>query len=531
MSPLTRSISFGVVLWLGLPATGLFALQRDHGEAAGGQQLGRVDFEVSCESTVHESFERGVALLHSFYFSAATEAFDGVLSADPSCAMAYWGKALARMGNPFAGTPGTEASQSGLEELETAAGLDPATDRESDWIAAATLIYRDHGQLDGRSRMLAYESAMRELHERYPEDPEAAIFYAQALIANSPPSDPTFERLLQASAILEPLFLDRPDHPGLAHYLIHAHDVPPLAEQGLDAARRYASIAPDAPHALHMPSHVFTRLGMWDESIETNRRSADLESGTGAAHPLDYMVYAYLQQGRDQAALEAVQEVYGELDDPQDVLAYNLVAMPARYALERGRWADAAGLDLTARANTTAESVTRFARGMGAARSGDAAAASGEAAALARIRDALREEGDEDWAHRIDAQRVAIEAWIALDGGDEAAARRLAREAAESEEAVEKHPVTPGPILPARELEGDLLLQLGQLEEALAAYEANLEREPNRARSIYGAARAAQQAGHTDVAQRYYTELLELMDRADDSREEVAEARTFLAAR
>lgn len=514
---------------LGL-ASSVYAQEHRQGPETG-EKLGKVEFPVSCSAEARSAFERGAALLHSFFFEQADAAFDAVLAADPRCAMAYWGKAVGRMGNPFAGPPSAAASRAGLADVETGLALNP-TERERGYLEAIATLYREYDKTDARTRRFAYEEAMRRLAERHPDDVEARIFYALIVIANAPPTDQTYERQMRAAKILEPLFRERPDHPGLAHYLIHAYDAPPIARGGLDAALRYASIAPSAPHALHMPSHIFTRLGMWDESIETNRRSADVERAPGRkAHPMDYMVYAYLQTGRDEAARRAVAEAARLADEVQGVIAYNFVAMPARYALERGRWAEAAGLEVKGALNTPAEAVTRFARGIGGARSGDANAARAEAGALARIRDALRAGGERDWAERVEAQRLAVEAWIARAEGRAEDALRRAEAAAAIEDQVEKHPVTPGPILPARELQGDLLLELGRPTEAVKAYEAALLREPNRARTLFGAARAAELAGRTEHAVRRYGEWLALMAKGDGTRPELAHAREFLGGR
>jgi tetratricopeptide (TPR) repeat protein len=351
------------------------------------------------------------------------------------------------------------------------------------------------------------------------------------VIANAPPDDLTFARQRLAATILQPLFGAQPTHPGLAHYIIHTFDSPGLASEGLAAARRYAEIAPAAPHALHMPSHIFTRLGYWDESIATNRRSASAEPDSNAAvHPNDYMVYAYLQQGRDAEAGQVVRRTKEAADRYYGaILGYNAIAMQARYALEREAWAEAAALPVPTSAAPYVVAVARFARAIGSARSGDATAARADVAALESLRDQLRAANDGYWATIVDAQRLAASAWIAAASGDSATAIRLAQEGAELEATVEKHPVTPGPLLPARELQGDLLLAFGRHGEALRAYEQTLEREPNRARALFGAARAAELAGDRAVARERYTSLLSLMERADSARREPAVARAFLA--
>lgn len=304
-----------------LLAPASFAQEHAHAGRRG-EGVGRVEFPISCTPEARKAFERGVALLHSFFFEAADAAFDDALAADPACAMVHWGKAVRWQGNPFAGAPSAQASAAGLAAAERGLATKPRTQRERDYLEAIAVLYRDHETVEAAKRRLAYEEAMGRLAERYPDDVEATIFYAQIVIANAPPTDQTYARQLRAASLLEPLFARRPDHPGLAHYLIHAYDAPPIAKGGLDAALRYASIAPAAPHALHMPSHIFTRLGMWDESIATNRRSADVERAPGwKAHPLDYMVYAYLQKGRDEAARRAVEEAAREAGDVQGIVS------------------------------------------------------------------------------------------------------------------------------------------------------------------------------------------------------------------
>lgn len=496
------------------------------------QVIGTVSFPTSCAPAVQPGINRAVAMLHSFWFEQANAAFSEVAAADSTCAIAAWGIAMTQWGNPFVRQPiPAERQRVGLAAAERAFALSSrATDRERAYVNAALALWRDGDRLDHLARMRAHEDAMKIVRDNNVNDPEAALFYARALIANSPQSDLTFARQLQAAALLEPLLATYPDHPGLTHYLIHAFDSPRLAQQGLEAAKRYASIAPAAPHALHMPSHIFTRLGYWDESIATNRRSAAAEPDSNAAvHPLDYMVYALLQQGRDTDARAIVQRLRTNTDDYyRGILGYNAAAIPARYALERSGWEDASKLALPSGAPAYVEAVTRFARAVGAARSGKVAQARTETAALAALRDTLKAHKDSYWATVVDAQRLAASAWIARAEKRTDDAVRLAREAADLEETVEKHPVTPGPLLPARELEGDLLFAIGRPGDALKAYEQVLAREPRRARSLYGAARSAQQTGKRTAAKARYEELNALMVRADQNRAEALAARLYL---
>ncbi len=488
------------------PATGAV----DHAHFAHEGGVGTVHFPTSCSEEAQPAFERGVAALHSFWLEEAERRFSEAAEVDPECAMAHWGRAMTFWGNPMTRAAPPEALAVRAEEaVERARALGAsATPRERAWIEAAAALYDGYPEVGHLERMRAHEAAMRSVMEAHPDDPEAAIFYGRIVVGNAPPDDLTYARQLHAAEVMEPIFEAQPEHPGLAHYLIHAYDAPPIAERGLDAALRYADIAPDAPHALHMPTHIFTRVGKWEESIELNARSAAAEPDPDAAvHPMDYMVYAYLQLGRIDEARAIVDRAealpdrwYGGL------LGYNFAAMKARFALERDAWEEARALEVPEGAPPYVEGVTRFARGLGAARSGDVAAAEEEARAL----DHLREAADPYWAVVIEANGLAVRSWIALAEGDEAEAVGLAREAARLEGTVEKHPVTPGPLLPAGELLGDLLLALGDPAGALEAYEATLERERNRARAHAGALRAAEAAGVQEAAERHRRALGEL---------------------
>jgi tetratricopeptide (TPR) repeat protein len=540
MSARRIAVFASIILITSVPV--LTAQDPHHHGGAPPEKLGRVDFATSCNPEAQQRFGRAVALLHSFWFAEADKAFDGVVQADPNCAMAYWGKAMVQLGNPFTPTS-KEALQKGLAAAEKAAALNPTTPRERDYVEAVRVLYRDHDKQDQRSRSLAYEEAMQRTYARNPDDPEAAIFYARAVIPNAPPTDKTFERQKRAGAILEPLFRQRPDHPGLAHYIIHAYDAPPLAKMAVHAAEQYNQIAPSVPHAQHMPSHIFTRLGMWDASISANRTSAEAAKKYEQAqqlktvsmdrvHAWDYLVYAHLQKGQDQAAHRILEEARGVEAVPHIAAHFALPAIPARYALERGQWKEAAALPVQPSPSFRAgEAITHFARGIGSARSGDVASARKEVEALQAVHTDLEEKKDTYWAQIVKAQRLSVSAWIAQAGGNTPEALRLAEQAAEIEEAAEKHPVTPGPILPARELQGDLLLKLNRPAEARKAYEATLTREPNRARAVFGAARAAELSGDRVAARTHYQHFMKLMAEADGSREELKNARTFLARR
>jgi len=508
----------------------------------GTERLGRVAFPVSCTAEAQRRFERALALLHSFWWDEGERAFQAVAQADSTCAMAYWGLALARWRNPIAGGPGAADLRAGQDAAQRATALGGRTDRERDYIGAVAALYGDTGTVPNIARLRRYTTAMERVYARNGKDPEAGMFYAIALTASAPAGDTSFAQQRRAAAILNPLFRAHPDHPGLAHYLIHSNDTPQLAELGLEAARRYAAIAPTAPHAQHMPSHIFVRLGLWDEAVRSNRESYRAvtvarggRSGPLTAdqlHAMDYMVYGYLQRGQDSVAGAVVAEAQADsAASPAQVLVagYNRNAMLARLALERGRWAEAARLPMRVVPGAPpAEMVTRFARGVGAARGGDTAQARAEIAALAAIEAELVRRGDPYWPRVVRVKQRAIAAWIALAAGDTAGAVQEARVAADSEDVVGKHAVTPGEVVPARELEADMLLGLGRVEAARRAYEHVLTLEPHRARSVFGAARTAELAGDRAAAASRYRDFLELMAPADGDRPELAVARAFL---
>lgn len=497
------------------------AAAQDHVHPAGGgrDKLGSVSFAVSCAPTSQPQFERAVAMLHSFWFEQADKAFADIARADSTCALAYWGRAMTMMGNPMTRqSPPPERLKAALELATRARDLaGRATHREQMYADAALAFYRDYPASDHLSRMKLQEAAFNALRAAHPEDMEATIFYARTLVANASPADQTFAQQIAAADLMQPLFDKYPNHPGLAHYLIHAYDAPPIANRGARAAQAYAGIAPDAPHALHMPSHIFTRLGYWDESIESNQRSARAEpDSNGAVHPMDYMVYAYLQQGRQQDARRVVERAVQNPDRFYGgVLGYNFAAMPARYALEREAWSDAAVLKLPVNASPNVRAITHFARAIGAARSGSPATSQVDVDSLASLKSQLERANDAYWPTIVEAQRLAASAWVAFANKDMETAVRLAAAAAALEETVEKHPVTPGPILPARELHGDMLVELGRFAEALAAYEKTLVREPRRLRALHGAVRAAEKAGNASVADKRRAELRTLISKAD----------------
>lgn len=525
-----------------LPPT---AVAQQHLPVAGsGPKLGTVHFQTSCSPEAQRSFEHAVALLHSFEFGPAITGFRAVLVADPGCAMADWGIALSSWGNPFA--PGLESRASlnrGREAIEAAEAAKPRTQRERDYIAAAAQLYDRFETTTQKARLDAYCDAMSKVASRYPTDSEASIFYALSLAMSADLADKTYSKQLKAGAILEELFRKEPQHPGVAHYIIHSYDFPPLAPRALLAARAYAKIAPDSPHALHMPSHVFTRLGLWDESIAANVAStaASRRQGnvTEELHASDYLVYAYLQSGRDAAAarlLRSLPEIESRLNPdavpigaaPMSAAYFAMAAIPARDALERGDWTAAARLDVRSTTYPYTDAVTWFARGMGAARLGEVAAARDAVQQLAAIHQRLADANEPYWALQVEIQRIDVLAWTAL--ADKHPDRALAqmREAVDLEDGTEKSVITPGPIAPATELLGEMLLELNRPSDALREFEAALTKEPNRFRSLCGAARAARLAGNAQSARRYAVALLKACALADHpGRAELAEMRAI----
>jgi len=518
----------------------LFAQEREPG-SPGDERLGTVEFSTSCSAAARPLFNRAVALLHSFEFGRAIDGFHATLTVDPSCAMAEWGIAISRWGNPFA--PGVRPPaplQEGRDAVQRAAGIGPATARERAYVAAASQLYAGFETVDQRARVLAYREAMAGVAKSYPDDTEATIFYALALAAAAPPTDKTYADLLKAGELLEGILVSQPDHPGLSHYIIHSYDVPALADRALDAARRYATIAPSAPHALHMPSHTFTRVGDWQRSIDSNLASGAVarrdRSTAEELHAMDYRTYAYLQTARDRDArgvVDALPEVRARFDPdaigsaaPGSAGVFALAAIPARYALERGAWTEAAQLVPRPSAYPYADALTYFAKALGAARTGQTAAARSAIAALGAITHRLREQQELYWAGQTEIQRRSAAAWLALAEGRRREALAGMRAAAALEDQTEKSAVTPGPLAPARELLAEMLLQMHRPAGALAAFEATLEKEPNRFRALSGAVRSAALAGDRQKARDYSASLLKICERADmPERPELRQAR------
>lgn len=513
------------------------------------EQLGEVDFPVSCNAAAQREFNRAMALFHSFWFDPAKASFAKVLQHDPECGMAHWGLAIMSMGNPFTWPANPSASKAGAPAAADASRVGAKSERERDYIAALGMFFKDWETTGFRPRAVAFEKAMAGVAAKYPNDEEAQILYALTLNITALPTDKSFANQMKAAAILELLFRKHPGHPGVPHYLIHTYDYAELAERGLPAARAYVAIAPSVPHALHMPSHIYSRVGLWNEMVESNRASylaakGELKEKTlgigayDALHAMDYMVFGQLQQAQDKAAKQLVDEAGAirKVNVENLVAAYAFAAMSARYALERGDWAEAAKLslsppDLAWDKFPQAEGILVFARGLGAARNGNVAAARKNVERLQAIKEALASAAGGYWAGQTDFQIKAVNGWIALAEKRNDEALRLMRAAAEGEEASEKHPVTPGNVVPSRELLGEMLLALRQPRQALAEFERSLKRDPNRFRTIYGAARSAEADGDPKVAREYYAKLQALTAAHDTVRPELAHAKAFLSQR
>jgi tetratricopeptide (TPR) repeat protein len=508
-------------------------------------KLGTVHFTTSCKPEAQSFFDRGVALLHSFGYAPAAAAFSDALAADPACAIGQWGIAMSYFHEIWAPPTAAELAK-GSAAAQRAVEMGGKTDRERAFIAAIASFYRDAGTFDHRTRVKAYEQAMAETASAFPEDVEATIFHALSLLGvayNSPP-EKTYAVQRQAASILNGLLPRLPDHPGIAHYMIHSFDYPELASLALPAARAYAAIAPDAAHALHMPSHIFTRLGLWPESINSNLASAAVgtreipkslpeASSFNALHAYDYLVYAYLQSAQDAKARELVARINAvkTLDDPEAFAAgFAMVAVPARYALERRQWREAASLPdppgfFRWDKLPYASANTEFARAVGAARSGNVETARLALARLTEIQQLTKaKQKGFDWATQIEIQRLAAAGWLAHAEGDQEEAVRLLRSAADLEDATDKHPVTPGALLPAREQLADLLMELGDASAALTEYEGALRKQPGRYNTLHGAALAAERLDRRERAKELRAQLAAQCQQGDGERAELARA-------
>ncbi len=536
-----RIVAFFLVLLL----TGNGVRQQlEHGEGGNdGPHLGAVHFVTSCNAAAQKQMDHAVALLHSFQFNHAIQGFNAALKSDAGCGIAYWGMGLSQWTNPFAaGMKDQDQMQAGRESAERGRSTGAKTERERDYIAAMSNLYSDSGSKPQQVRLTAYRDAMGAVAAKYPEDHEAQIFYALAIAASEEPSDTTHLGRIQAGEILEKLFRQEPNHPGLAHYIIHTYDVPTLAAKALAAARRYSEIAPDAPHALHMPSHTFTRAGYWQDSIDSNRSAITASRREGQTaeelHASDYQAYAYLQTAQDEAARKLLESLPGTEArfEPKLVVSgaagpsagfFALAAIPARYALERGDWKSAVQLKTRETPFPYADAMTWFARGMGAARLHEAAIAKKSVDALQQIQVRLEKANEKYWAIQVGIERQEVNAWTSLALQQKDLALKMMRDAVQMEDGTDKSAITPGPLAPARELLGEMLLELNEPKQALEQFEATLRKEPNRFRALYGAARSAQLSGNSAASHRYFRELLKVCEHADQKpgRAELIEAK------
>ncbi len=499
-------------------------------------KLGTVHFETSCKPDAQKLFNQAMLYQHSFWYRASQKVFEDALKADPECSIAYWGVALSLLYNPHAPPP-TPNLPLGLAAIEKGRAVGAKSQRERDYLDALAAMYTDYEKIDHRTRLVAYAKAMEGLAQRYPNDEEAQIHYALALNTSASPADKTYANQLKGAAILEPIAQRQPQHPGVAHYLIHLYDYPAIAEKGLDAARRYAKIAPAAPHAQHMPSHIFTRVGYWKESISSNVESArsakDGKDFDEQLHAMDYMVYAYLQLGQDKKASAVIDEMSSVtgINPGRFVSPYALAVSPARYMIERSDWKGAAELKVRPSQFAYADAMTHFARALGAARSDNPEAAKADITRLGELRDKLREAKDAYWSEQVDIQAQVASAWVLYAEGKHDEALTAMSAAADAEDKTEKHPVTPGVPKPARELYGVMLLERGMAKEALAAFEATLKKEPNRLGAYVGAAKAAEGSGEKAKLRAYCEKIVAMAGDADSTRRDVADARALLQGR
>ena len=511
-----------------------------HHENVTPEQLGTVHFPTSCVIQVQAQFERGVALLHSFWYEEAEKQFNQIIQEDPRCAMAHWGVAMS-LWHELWNHPDRKTIKKGLAEVNKAKRMHSTDDRERGYISAIDAFYSGSKGRDYHDRAIAYTKVMETNYQRHPEDREGAAFYALALLASAPDQDTTFANQKKAGAILEILFAQEPNHPGIAHYIIHSYDSPQLAEMGLAAARAYAKIAPAAPHALHMPSHIFARLGLWQDDIDSNlasiaatRKIAAMHMGgeSHQFHAMDFLEYAYLQSGREADAQRLIDEIkamppmkddmYGSDFDPR---TYSLVVFPARYSLELHRWSEAASLPLVPGANIGDNAITYWARAIGAVRSGNPAEARKDIAEIVSIRKTLVRQKKAGFIDYIDADKKEAEAWLAYAEGNRDQALKTLRTIAEKQEAEGDEPLA----IPAREMLADMLTDMNQPAQALAEYENDLKFNPNRFDGLYGAAHAAELAGKNTEANTYYAQLLKVCNGASSDRPELSKAKALVA--
>jgi len=497
------------------------------------ERLGKLSFPTSCDPKVQAEFERGVAMIHSYWFLIARRTFEGVLLQDPDCAIAYWGIAIDLLNNVFVAPPSRAEAESAWAALEKAREVGAKTQRERDWIEALSAYYRDYDKTPVNVRLAAYNKAMEQLTQRYPDDYEAQVFYALTLQASASPTDTTYANQLKSAAILQKLYEQNPQHPGVIHFTIHAYDFAPIAAKGIPAARRYAEVAPAVPHARHMPSHIYSMVGQWEDSIASNMSALAIQPDY--YHAADFTVYAHLQLAQDAKAKALTEKSIAAADrGDRPIVSANFTAknaMPARYALERADWAGAAALAFKPSQYPQADSITHFARGLGMARSGDLTGAKEEIEAIKALRVTLEKANQSYWADRSEEQILTILAWIELKEGTREQALKFMRAAAEGEDGSIKNVAMENRLYPFRELLGELLLEMDQPAAALKEFETALKQTPNRYRALLGMARAENVAGDRQKAAEHYGRLVELAKNADDERAETREAKTFLGAR
>ncbi|MFZ0824165.1 MAG: hypothetical protein WAM87_10950 [Terriglobales bacterium] len=530
------------ILWIAAAFSGAaIADDEHHHEELTQDQLGTVHFPVSCTPEAQATFLKGVALLHSFWYEEAEKTFRDVEQQDPKCAMAHWGMAMS-LWHQLWNHPNAATIKRASAELKAADKAKAPTERERDYIQALEAFFSNSKKADNDARARAYSAAMEKVYAKYPEDHEAAAFYALSLLGAEPDDDTTFVNRKKAGAILEKLFALEPNHPGIAHYLIHTYDKPQLAQLGLPAARRYAQIAPVAPHALHMPSHIFARLGLWQDDIQSNlasiaatRKATEMHMGGEGHqfHAMDYLVYAYMQSGREADALKVIEEVKAMppmkdmYDMGYDPRTYALVAFPARYALEMHHWAEAAALTPNADATSGDGSITYWARSIGAARSGNAAQARSDIEHIDAIHKTLLAKKKKGPAEAVEQDRKEAAAWLDHAEGRNEAAIAALRAIAEKQEASGDESDYE---IPAREMLADMLLEMKHADEALAEYKTSLKSFPNRFDSLYGAAQAAEMAGFASQATEYYATLVKTCDGGSSTRPELARAKQAVVA-
>ena len=538
----TKLLKLAFALLAGAIAVTVFADSGDPRDKSKGEKLGRVLFKTSCSPQAQKEFEIALARLHSFHFPETVRAFTAIPQTDPTCAIAYWGLAVSIRPNPLVGPWDAATLKRGLEAVEKGEAIGAKTERERDWLAAIKVFYKDFDKVDQDTRTRNYEKAMEALTGKYPNDVEAKVFHALALNETFDHKD--MAPLVKAIKILTPLDKKYPDHPGITHYLIHSYDFAPIAKKGIPAANKYAKIAPAAPHAVHMPSHIYSMVGMWNESIASNIKSNQVSKEystqakldgvlAGVPHALDFMQYAYLQLGQDSKAKALVDECAEIKKVIGPVSAGNTAraAVPARYMLERQDWKGAAQLQPLGTPFPAAEAITHFARAMGAARSGNLTAAQADVDKLKGLREGLEKAKQSYWAEQVEVQVLGAQAWVAKAQGNFVEALKFMRAAADLEDGSEKHVAMENRLYPMRELLADMLMELGAPSVALNEYEASMKNAPQRLRGYYGAAKAAEASGDKQKAAGYFSKFAQLTRTGDGDRAEIRESKQRVASR